>query len=147
MVGRGKGWRGLAWLITPPNTALFLSGFLQILRRKPDLLLSNVETTVASKFRQLQDLFPEGDVVSMVERDATVLFYDFDKSINVKVGKGSKTRDTLNPIEGISQDVATRVVGILEERYSYTKEACSSRVCMAVLDVTFRDYCARRMLP
>lgn len=58
---------------------------VQIVHRKPDLLISNVETTVAAKFRQLQDLFPEGDVVSMVERDATVLFYDFDKSINVKV--------------------------------------------------------------
>ena len=55
------------------------------MHRKPDLLLSNVETTVAAKFRELQHLFPEGDVVSMVERDATVLFYDFEKSINVKV--------------------------------------------------------------
>ena len=40
---------------------------------------------MAAKFRQLQALFPEGDVVAMTERDATVLFYDFDKSINVKV--------------------------------------------------------------
>lgn len=48
-------------------------------------MLSNVETTVAAKIRQMQELFPEGDVVSMVERDATVLFYDFEKSISTKV--------------------------------------------------------------
>lgn len=48
-------------------------------------MVSNVETTVAAKFRNLQELFPEADVVTMVERDSKVLFYDVENSIRVKV--------------------------------------------------------------
>lgn len=58
---------------------------VQVLRLKPELMLSNVETTVAAKLRQLQELFPEGDVVSMVESDPSVTMYDYENNINVKV--------------------------------------------------------------
>lgn len=46
--------------------------------------MSKIETTVAAKFQQLQDLFPDANVVSMVESDATVLLYDYT-SVSVKV--------------------------------------------------------------
>lgn len=49
------------------------------------MMLSNIETTVAAKLRQLQELFPGGDVVSMVESDPSVLTYDYENNINVKV--------------------------------------------------------------
>lgn len=39
---------------------------------------------MAAKFQQLQDLFPDANVVSMVESDATVLMYDYT-SVGVKV--------------------------------------------------------------
>lgn len=39
---------------------------------------------MATKFRQLQDLFPDSDVVTMIEKDATVLLYDFETGVNVK---------------------------------------------------------------
>lgn len=56
----------------------------QVIHRRPALLVSKIETTVAAKFQELQDLFPDANVVSMVESDATVLLYDY-KSISVKV--------------------------------------------------------------
>lgn len=59
----------------------------QIIHRRPALLVSKIETTVAAKFQQLQDLFPDANVVSMVESDATVLLYDYT-SISVKVNAG-----------------------------------------------------------
>lgn len=59
----------------------------QIIHRRPALLVSKIETTVAAKFQQLQDLFPGANVVSMVESDATVLLYDYT-SIGVKVRGG-----------------------------------------------------------
>lgn len=39
---------------------------------------------MAAKFQQLQELFPDANVVSMVESDATVLLYDYT-SVSVKV--------------------------------------------------------------
>lgn len=42
---------------------------------------------MAAKFQQLQDLFPDANVVSMVESDATVLLYDYT-SVSVKVRVG-----------------------------------------------------------
>lgn len=39
---------------------------------------------MAAKLQQLQDLFPDANVVSMVESDATVLLYDYT-SVGVKV--------------------------------------------------------------
>ncbi|CBJ31071.1 expressed unknown protein [Ectocarpus siliculosus] len=56
----------------------------KIIHRRPALLVSKIETTVAAKFQQLQDLFPDANVVSMVESDATVLLYDYT-SVGVKV--------------------------------------------------------------
>ncbi|CAM9638144.1 unnamed protein product, partial [Hapterophycus canaliculatus] len=56
----------------------------QIIHRRPALLVSKIETTVAAKFEQLQNLFPDANVVSMVESDATVLLYDYT-SVSVKV--------------------------------------------------------------
>ncbi|CAM9221249.1 unnamed protein product, partial [Sphacelaria rigidula] len=69
----------LRWLLGP---AVDIN---KVLRLKPELMLSNVETTVAAKLRQLQELFPEGDVVSMVESDPSVTMYDYENNINVKV--------------------------------------------------------------
>ncbi|CAM9803218.1 unnamed protein product, partial [Discosporangium mesarthrocarpum] len=69
----------LRWLLGPG------ADLRKIIRRKPEVLLSNVETTVADKFRQLQELFPSADAVKMVERDATLLFYDFEKTLKIKV--------------------------------------------------------------
>lgn len=63
-----------------------------MIHRRPELLVSKIETTVAAKFRQLQKLFPEGDVVSMVERDATLLLCDFE-SIKVKVSGVGRAQD------------------------------------------------------
>lgn len=57
---------------------------IQIIHRRPALLVSKIETTVAAKFQQLQELFPDANVVSMVESDATVLLYDYT-SVSVKV--------------------------------------------------------------
>lgn len=51
------------------------------------MLVSKIETTVAAKFQQLQDLFPDANVVSMVESDATVLLYDYT-SIGIKARVG-----------------------------------------------------------
>lgn len=48
-------------------------------------MISNIETTVAAKFRCLENLFPTADAVKMVESDASVLFYDYQKGVNVKV--------------------------------------------------------------
>lgn len=58
----------------------------QIIHRRPALLVSKIETTVAAKFQQLQELFPDANVVSMVESDATVLLYDYT-SVSIKVNE------------------------------------------------------------
>lgn len=39
---------------------------------------------MAAKFQQLRELFPDANVVSMVESDATLLLYDYT-SVSVKV--------------------------------------------------------------
>ncbi|CAM9652980.1 unnamed protein product, partial [Ectocarpus fasciculatus] len=68
----------LRWLLGPE------ADLHRIIHRRPALLVSKIETTVAAKFQQLQDLFPDANVVSMVESDATVLMYDYT-SVGVKV--------------------------------------------------------------
>ncbi|CAM9149560.1 unnamed protein product [Ectocarpus sp. 13 AM-2016] len=68
----------LRWLLGPD------ADLHRIIHRRPALLVSKIETTVAAKFQQLQDLFPDANVVSMVESDATVLLYDYT-SVGVKV--------------------------------------------------------------
>eukprot|EP00903_Cladosiphon_okamuranus_P008396 g8072.t1 len=87
----------LRWLLGPE------ADLHRIIHRRPALLVSKIETTVAAKFQQLQELFPEGNVVSMVESDATVLLYDYT-SISVKVDCWRERVSNVTELNQLIQD-------------------------------------------